>query len=1243
MRRARLASVLSLLSLSGSLAAAPAPRAAGPRPRPEAARTRKATTDRWVAATPEAMAEQAAARAKQGKRDALAGLAALASMAERAPAGLTRRLLTTLGDGKGEVAEQARWLAAAQHPQPQQAALPGLVTGLAILGPFQDASGRVLESDLKEGDASAWADREANYSWGVYEVRWRPVITPVTARGVPLDLYVSPRRESCTYVASRITLPQAGPIELHLAATGGARLIWDGQDVGSSKELHEQAMFDRIGARVEATAGDHLLAARVCAGSLEDAGRVRLRIGAPGGGEVKFQSSRDLTPLRGASFVAPRWKPVEEALTRALALSKRPSAEEALASAVLRRLGGADDLRSPRAPGLIDTVARDRAVSSDRLAMAGWVSAFGAARSGWLGQARDRALAEGDEGTADFAARRLAAARLDAGFLDWARAALGSEPTSRASDDEVQMLRALVRAEENEGARRAALSDLLAVADRGKASVGVWQEIARLGRVFDARVELRARDELARLSPERLDLDRLRAATALDANAVVGAAAAALEQGGLTDGSELVATGALLVGAGRDQDARRFLGVAAQLSPNHGPLQQALSQALFASSRPEDREAAERALARAWMLQPTDARLKAEVALRTRGAARAPQRDERWLVGPDVLMARAKASPAVAGEVVDRQIYWMRAVTQHEDRRVSQLIQYGREIVIAPRQQEELYENVPMEGDETEIVRARVHRAGGEVVFAEEARSDQGRPVIRWPDLKTGDVVEVVVRSWTSSPIGRRGDPPFYFLDYGGAVATHPLLYNKVVLDLPRERALAVDILNGKADRVETREENGRQISEYIWEKPVTLADEPLAPRPTEVFPTLVVSSFATWDEFRTWYQGAVAGFTEPDEQVRALAAELTKGKTTREQKLRALFEFVADDIRYVNYVSGEWWLPNRPQQLLARRQGDCDDKALLLITLLKSVGIEATEVLIQTRQTAQPSLLLSKKAAIPLFDHGIAYLPARDGHPAQWLDATSPQSRLGPLPSMDARTYALFATEGPAQMVPSPRSRPEEHGSDATWELKLEPGGAASLDASEVHRGDHAFLLRTALREKDVRAQWVEQNLIAGWLPQVQVAPEVDFASELPQGEVKVSYKARSQALGRTEGSDLVVTLSPSSTLTSQLAPLPRRTLPVVLPSQLAPSRTASSVLLVAPEGMRVGALPPGGEVAGGDFGSARLEVQTQQDGRAVLLRRSVVFDQDIIPVDRYEAWRTWLSQVDSMLHRSVRFVPAR
>ena len=106
------------------------------------------------------------------------------------------------------------------------------------------------------------------------------------------------------------------------------------------------------------------------------------------------------------------------------------------------------------------------------------------------------------------------------------------------------------------------------------------------------------------------------------------------------------------------------------------------------------------------------------------------------------------------GEVFDRELHWVRAVTLHPDFRVSQLIQYAREIVIEPRTQDELYESIPAEGDETEILIARVHRASGGVALAEEQKSEGGRPSIRWPDLKTGDVVEVVLRTWTSSPVG---------------------------------------------------------------------------------------------------------------------------------------------------------------------------------------------------------------------------------------------------------------------------------------------------------------------------------------------------------------------------------------------------------------------------------------------------------------------------------------------------------
>jgi len=78
-------------------------------------------------------------------------------------------------------------------------------------------------------------------------------------------------------------------------------------------------------------------------------------------------------------------------------------------------------------------------------------------------------------------------------------------------------------------------------------------------------------------------------------------------------------------------------------------------------------------------------------------------------------------------DVADRQLHWVRAVVMHDDRRVSQLIHYARQIVIAPRSQEELYEEIPNEGDLTEILKARVHRKDGDFAVTWAKMYGKGR------------------------------------------------------------------------------------------------------------------------------------------------------------------------------------------------------------------------------------------------------------------------------------------------------------------------------------------------------------------------------------------------------------------------------------------------------------------------------------------------------------------------------------
>jgi hypothetical protein len=1247
---------------------------------PARSRSVSALGVRWTDVTPDQMVDDAKTRASFGSRTdhgQLAALATITALAAQASNDHARDALADLGahltepEPRVEAALLARMLSADEGTEAGQRAdhALGVVEAVSVLGPFRDTGGGLEAHDGPEADKTPF-DPAARYSWGTYDVAWREVPRAFAqASGTALDVFVFPRKESCSWVASALKVATAGPLVLHLASTGQVRLVFDGANVGRDDTVHASMRFDRLAARVEATAGTHLLAAKVCTGALDDEGEVRLRVTNEAGAwpDGVTEAPWSAAARAGVAWRRPTVHPVPTALARVI--DGKGDVDARLDAAILRTLGGADDLRSPRAPGVLATLA-DAGLDADRLAMAAWIAPLGANRSAWLNRARE----EGDASTKGFAERRLVERHVDAGLADWAMASLRGAKLDEARDAEATTLVSRVEVALGTDALRVrAVRRLSAAADAAPDAVpdNLLRLLARAADGLDPAVALRARERLA--ARGEWGADHVRVLATVKGRAPAVAAARRAFAGGLSDAADALTVAQTIARTGAHDEARALYEQLSRWAPNRAPVWAGLAQEMSAGAVDATAGAAiAAALRRARELDPGEARYRAELALRSRtgGAGTvAPgeaRDDEKYIVPSQTILARrasapskiapakiegspgdpaAKSSPPQAGasseppDVEDRQLHWLRAVVMHPDRRVSEMVHYAREIVIAPRTEDELYENIPAEGDQTELLRARVHRKDGSEAFPVEEANERSQARIRWPELAPGDVVEVAFRSWSAGPVGGRGDPPFYRLDYAGALTTHPILYNEDVLEYPPDRPIFSDVVNGKADRREEHDENGRHVVRYVWDRPPNVPDEPHAPPISEVVPVLVMSTFKDWSAFRAWYADAVHGFTEPDAQVRELAARLTKGKTTRDEKLRALFDFVSDDIRYLNYVSGEWWLPNRPQQLLARREGDCDDKAILLITLLRAVGIDAQEVMVQTRQTNQPSIVRARGVAIPLFDHGIAFLPGPHG--GTYLDATSPRSRLGPLPSMDARAVAL-RLDGPPEIVSLPSGSPEEHGVDASWTVKLGADGRAELDGQERATGDDAFWMRTYLTEPGPRAQWIEEHLVGPWFPTLEVDKSVEFRGDLPQGAAEVRWRARSDGLARHEGAELVLPLSPSQTTTSQIAPSVKRTLPVWLPSSMAPRKESRTIRVVAPKGWRFEALPPGGDENGGPFGRARLEIaRDPRDPQAIVVKRTMVFDQSTIAVDEYPRWRAWVQRVDALMHKAVRLEP--
>ena len=138
----------------------------------------------------------------------------------------------------------------------------------------------------------------------------------------------------------------------------------------------------------------------------------------------------------------------------------------------------------------------------------------------------------------------------------------------------------------------------------------------------------------------------------------------------------------------------------------------------------------------------------------------------------------------------------------------------------------------------------------------------------------------------------------------------------------------------------------------------------------------------------------------------------------TRADKIDAVVRWVARQIRYTGIEFGNSALvPHTPQETLARKYGDCKDKALLLVALLRDAAIPAELALL----SAGPGLDVdSSLPGMGAFDHAIVHVP---GSPELWLDPTDEFSRVGQLPEGDQGRRALLARVDTSDLTTIPRA----------------------------------------------------------------------------------------------------------------------------------------------------------------------------------------------------------------------------
>ncbi|HUI83775.1 MAG TPA: DUF3857 and transglutaminase domain-containing protein, partial [Candidatus Binatia bacterium] len=371
--------------------------------------------------------------------------------------------------------------------------------------------------------------------------------------------------------------------------------------------------------------------------------------------------------------------------------------------------------------------------------------------------------------------------------------------------------------------------------------------------------------------------------------------------------------------------------------------------------------------------------------------------------------------------------------------------------------------------EKLDIAYVRVHKPDGTVVSAQESAiqdltfpdapvyTDYHEKHVSVPSLRPDDVLEYRYIRTIASPL----TPGQFWTSYEFA-EKGIVLDERLEINVPKDRQIRLKTRPGYEPKVS--EEGDRRI--YRWTRSRLNDDDQgtkkkkKTPKKEDEVPAVELTTYKSWQELGAWYGSLERERRIPDAAVKAEAEGLVKGKADDMAKVKALYDYVSRNIRYVSLSFGLGRIqPHESGEVLANGYGDCKDKNTLLAALLTAEGFHSTSVLIGSQRKLDPEIPSPSQ-----FDHVITRVPV-DGHEI-WLDSTPGVAPFRMLSANLRGKQALaIPPDGNAELVWTPTTLPFEAFDRSVLEGTVSDSGKLTAHMTITGRGDSEMVLRFGMR----------------------------------------------------------------------------------------------------------------------------------------------------------------------------------
>jgi hypothetical protein len=445
-----------------------------------------------------------------------------------------------------------------------------------------------------------------------------------------------------------------------------------------------------------------------------------------------------------------------------------------------------------------------------------------------------------------------------------------------------------------------------------------------------------------------------------------------------------------------------------------------------------------------------------------------------------------------------------------------------------------------------------------------------------------------------------------------------PIVRKDLKVVIPEDRTLKYTV-RGLAAGFE--EEAGEGVKSYHLQA----ADSPQI-KPEEYMPPLQeIASRVVFSTYPDW-RAAAGAFAEsfyaasnPAPEITEFAGQLTKDAKTERDKIKAVYFFVAKDIRSVRFAFGEGGYDVHPAgEVFKNRYGDWKDKGALLVALLKASGVTAHPVLVNARGVPPEEDVPTLKQ----FDALLVAVPGAADGGNLFLDPFADNSLFGYF--MAGRgSRGLLVKPGGAEFV-DVRCLPEAESverCEIAAELDSLGGikGKISADLSGIFDlgARQALKDMTAKERTDFFAESVNKLCEDGKAMKNELSDAANLG--IP---VKVSQEFEGRNYGIFQGAIMLVPIPavPYGFTDLPSAPsLAKRRYPFRMNAE---SEIHSTVSFKIPAGFRPLYLPEGFSQQK-DYGEFSFAASYDAAKSTVTIKKTLLFKKREIPLDQYDEFK--------------------